>query len=277
MLTTRTQKSAPRRGRIVAGGLSLLILAGGAAFVVYAWDYWVTSGDLGIDYRLMVAWAERFLATGQPYLPYQLAGPYVVGDHVGADSPIMYPPTLLYLMVPFVWLPAILWWAIPLGVTGWAIWKLNPRPMVWPVLALLVAFPQTLWFVATGNPLMWFVAAAALGAYRGGWAALVVLKPTLAPFALLGVWRPSWWITLAGIGFASLALTELWVDYLTIVGNTAANVAAGYNLNQWPAMMIPVLAWLGSQRHREVRGVQRGIGRVVVDAHGAGAERGAGV
>ena len=232
-----------RRG---AALVSLLILAGGAAFVVYAADYWIRSGDLGIDYRLMVAWAERFLETGQPYLPYQLAGPYVVGEHVGADSPIMYPPTLLYLMVPFTVLPAILWWAIPLGVTGWAIWKLKPRPMVWPFLALLVAFPQTLWFVATGNPLMWFVAAASLGAYRGGWGVMVLLKPTLAPFALLGIWRRSWWLTGALVALLSLPLLGLWVDYLDVARNTAGNVASGYNLNQWPAMMLPVIAWLGS-------------------------------
>ena len=106
--------------------------------MVYAWDYWVNAGVLGVDYRVLMDAASRWVGTGQPYLPYQLAGPYVVGEHVGADTPMMYPPQMLLLFAPFLWLPAILWWAIPILITAWAIRRHRPRPLVWPVLALLV-------------------------------------------------------------------------------------------------------------------------------------------
>lgn len=235
-------------GRRIAAGLALVALAGGALFVAYAWDYWRAAEVLGVDLRLNLDFTRRWIETGQPYLPYQLAGPYVVGDHVGADSPIMYPPPVLLLFAPFLVLPAILWWAIPIGLTAWAVYQHHPRPLVWPVLALLVAFPQTLWFVATGNPLLWFVAALALATVGGPWAVLLVLKPTLGPFALFGIWRRSWWLGLGALAVVSLAFLPLWDDWRLVLLNALGGNGPLYNLNQYPALMIPIMAWLGSAR-----------------------------
>lgn len=231
--------------RAVGVALTLVILAAGIAYIAYAWDYWLASSTFGTDYRVMVAWAGRWLTTGQPYFDYQLAGPYTTAAHPGADGPIMYPPTVLLLVTPFLWLPAVLWWAIPITVTAWAVWRLRPRPLVWPFLALLVAFPMTSWFVVTGNPVMWFVAACAAGAAGGPWAVTVLLKPTLAPFALIGVWRRDWWLGLGLVALASVGFLPLWVDYATVARNAADGMGLLYNVNQYPMMMIPVIAWLG--------------------------------
>lgn len=238
--------AGPARASLI---LSVAILLVGAGFVVYAWDYWVTAGILGIDYRVMVLWAERFLETGQPYLAYQLTGPYNVGEPpwVGDNSPIMYPPSMLLLMVPFTVLPAVLWWAVPVAVTAWAVRHHRPRPLVWPFLALLAAFPMTLWFVATGNPIMWITAAVAAGTVRGGWAVGVLLKPSplYLPFALVGIRRRSWWVALAALCGVSLLLLPLWFDYLAVIRNFFGGNGILYGLNNLPMLMIPVIAWLG--------------------------------
>lgn len=249
-MTARVLAPASRRidWRVVSALLSIAILVGGVLFVVYAWDYWQSVAIPGADYRIYMHAAERWVDTGQPYLPYQLEGPYLVNDHRDLASPILYPPTTMLLFAAFLWLPAFLWWAIPIGITAWVVWSHHPRPLVWPVLAFLFAFPMTLWFIATGNPLLWFVAAVAGATLRGPSGALVLLKPTLLPFALVGVWRRSWWIGLAALAFVSLAFLPLWDDYRLVLTNAVGGIGPLYSINQYPAMMIPIVAWLGSSR-----------------------------
>ena len=55
---------------------------------------------------------RNWVDTGEFYLPHQLAGPYQVQTLVD----VLYPPIALYLFVPFLVLPAVLWWAIPMSV-----------------------------------------------------------------------------------------------------------------------------------------------------------------
>ena len=51
---------------------------------------------------------------------------------------------------------------------------------------------DTIWLVLSGNPVLWLAAAASLG-IRAGWPSVgVLLKPSLAPLALIGVQRISW-------------------------------------------------------------------------------------
>ena len=88
--------------RLVAFGIAVgfLVLAGWE-LVSPHYDYW------GIDIELYVRGAQRFLATGSPYNPYQLSGqPYPIGGDV-----FLYPPPMLTLILPFVWVPRLLWWA----------------------------------------------------------------------------------------------------------------------------------------------------------------------
>ena len=67
--------------------------------------------SFGLDYRWHMEAAHRLLDTGTPYLPFTLAGPFVIGE--GA---ILYPPTAFLLFIPFLWLPSVLWWAIPIAI-----------------------------------------------------------------------------------------------------------------------------------------------------------------
>jgi hypothetical protein len=203
----------------------------------------------GVDFQLYRDVAARWLAGGTYFEPYQLAGPYEIraGD-------ILYPPSGLLLFVPFAVLPAVLawplWFAIPLGATAWAIRRLRPRPEVWPLIALCVAWPTTLLKTWTGNPVIWSMAAMALGTIYAWPSVFVLLKPSLAPFALFGANRRSWWIALAGLVVVSVPFWSLWSDWLTSIANTHGGGIL-YSTLEIPMLLLPLIAWFG--RRREVR------------------------
>ena len=160
---------------------------------------------LGVDFDLYRDATARWLAGGSFFEPYQLAGPYEIraGD-------ILYPPVALWLFAPFAAagggplgaVAAILWWAIPLAITGAVVLRLRPAPWAWPLLALCAANPTTLLKTWTGNPVIWSMAALAIAVIGGRTrfaAPFVLLKPSLAPFALFGANRRSWWLGLAAV------------------------------------------------------------------------------
>lgn len=193
-------------------------------------------GLLGVDYRLYTDAARRWLAGG-PYLdPSQIASPHLLraGD-------ILYPPVILWLLVPFTVLPAVLWWAVPVSLLGWALWRLRPAPWAWPVMALLLTFPGWTDAYWLGQPTIWLPTLLALGLVRGGWAALVLLKPSLLPFALAGMSRRSWWLTVGALGLLSLPFGLMWLDWARAV--MASGGGPLYSLEQVPLMLVPVVAW----------------------------------
>lgn len=223
----------------------LLILASDLAALAARWAE--AGPGFGADYRLYMAASARWLAGGPFYEPYQVAGPYQV-----IAPAILYPPTALVLFAPFTGLPAALWWAIPLSVTAWIMWAHHPRPVSWPVMALCLAVPTTAEVVYAGNPVLWVVAAVALGT-RYGWPAVaVLLKPTLAPFALWGVHRRSWWLALATGAAMSLLFLSMWPDYLAVLKNARDPNGIAYSLNQVPTMLLPIVAWIGGRTGRRV-------------------------
>lgn len=234
-------------GVAAAALLSVLVLTAGTWYVTLIVPYMAETNQLGVDHRNLVQAADRWLAGGPFYAPYQLDGPYIIGDN--DLSPILYPPPWLLLLVPFTVLPGLLWWLVPIAITGVVVVYHRPKPIVWPVLALLIAFPQTLWNAAAGNTSMWVTAAVAVGTVTGPWALLAALKPSLlAPFALIGVWRRSWWIGLVILVGVCALFLPLWMDYVVVLRNTLAGNDAAYGINQLLAVMIPVVAWLGSSR-----------------------------
>jgi hypothetical protein len=199
----------------------------------------------GVDFRQYQGHLERWLATGQLYLPRQLAGPTSV-----LDGDPLYPPTIIYLLLPFRVLPAALWWAVPLVVIAVVMAGYRPAPWTWPILALIALWPRTPALIYYGNPGIWVVAFIAL-ATRFPWAGpLVLLKPSLGAFALLGFGRRSWFIALGVVAVASLAFGSLWLDYLTVLRNSG--VPLSYSLLDLPFALAPVIAWIG--RTRDVRG-----------------------
>lgn len=197
---------------------------------------------LGVDFTLYRDVAARWLAGG-PYLePHQLAGPYTIeaGD-------ILYPPVGLWLFVPFVALPAALWWALPIGATGWAMWRLQPKPLVWPLIALCIAWPTTLLKTWTGNPVIWTVAALALATIYRWPAAFVFLKTSLFPFAFFGANRRSWWVALGVLVLMSVPFGALWVDWIASVVNSRGGGPL-YSSLEIPMLLIPLVAWVGRTR-----------------------------
>ena len=196
--------SMPRVVRIV------MLVVTAAILVILAWEIAVViplvaarPGAIGVDFVTYRAAAESWLAGDGFYLARQLAGPYqIVGAESALGAVVLYPPVALWLFVPFTVLPAVLWWIIPAAAAGWALWRLRPSLWVWPLLALLAALPFNLDVVVRGNPLIWVAAAFAVGCAVAGPAVLVLIKPSLAPFALMGVNRRRWWIALAAFTLA---------------------------------------------------------------------------
>lgn len=201
----------------------------------------------GADFITYRDAAASWLAGGPFYHPYQLAGPYAL-----YEREILYPPTALLLFVPFTILPEplafALWTAIPLGITGAVVWYHRPDPLWWPLLALAFVPLVSVYHLITGNPGMWAVAAVALGTVYGWPAVLVFLKPTLAPFALFGIRRRSWWLALLGLGLVSLLFAPMWFDYAQVVLNSRNPLGPLYSITDVPLLLIPLVAWAGSTR-----------------------------
>jgi hypothetical protein len=197
----------------------------------------------GVDVALYREAAARWFAGGPFYEPHQLAGPYEV-----AHGDILYPPIGLWLFVPLALLPVVpalaLWWGVPVAVTTWAIRRLRPRPAVWPLIALCLAWPTTPLKVWTGNPVIWSVAAMAIATAWRGAAPFSLLKPSLFPFALFGFRQRSWWIGLAAFIALCLPFGSMWVDWLTTVVN-ARGGGLLYSVLEAPMLALPLVAWLG--------------------------------
>ena len=232
------------KSRTTAIALSLAVFAIPVAFVLLIPD--PLEQPLGVDFQLYRDVAARWLAGGPYFEPYQLAGPYEIraGD-------VLYPPVGLILFVPFAVLPAViaglLWWALPLGATGWAIWSLRPRPEVWPLLALCLAWPTTPLKTWTGNPVIWTVAALALGTRYAWPSVFVFLKTSLFPFAFFGANRRSWWIALAGLVVASVPFGAMWLDWVASIVNSRGGGIL-YSALEIPMLMLPLVAWAGRRR-----------------------------
>jgi hypothetical protein len=236
----------PRSLQPVWFAVAVVVVAVLAVFAAARWQAFASMGMVGVDYETHLAFAQRFLDTGSMYLPYQLAGPFDPQPlpHVPDAMPSMYPPHAVYLFAPFLVLPGVLWWAIPLGVIGYALVKWRPAPWTWPLLALLGLNVDAVSSVIAGNTTMWLVAFAAGGLLWGWPAVLVTLKPSLLPFALLGIRHRSWWLGGGVMTLLCLPLIGQWLAYVSVVQNAETSLA--YSLGSVPAMLLPVVAYFGS-------------------------------
>ena len=201
----------------------------------------LTNPAFGLDYRWHVDAARRLLDTGTPYWPWQIAGPYEI-----SDGAILYPPTAFLLFIPFIWLPAALWWAIPTAILIGAMAIHRPPLWAWAVIGGILAFEKSLNVYVFGNPSMWIVAAIAAGTVLGWPYEFVLAKPTFAPIALFGIRHRSWWFALALLGVASVPFARVWLDWIAVVRNS--NVSLIYNLPTLPLMVAPLVAWLTGVR-----------------------------
>ena len=240
-----------RTGLLVASGLLALLIA--AEVVLMIRNPTIFPSIIGADYGLYMDATRRWLAGGDFYPSWQLAGPFVA-----AQGPILYPPQALMLFVPFTFLPTILWFAIPTLFTAWIVIGHRPQLWTWPAMLALIAFWPIEWLpYVSGTPTIWIVAAVAAGT-RWGWpAALVLIKPTLAPFALLGIRTRAWWVMTGALAVLAIVFARMMIEWMQTVTNlTGPKSGLLYSLENLPLVALPLVAWAG--RHREPIEATRG-------------------
>jgi hypothetical protein len=233
----------PIRVALLVSTGALLVLSI-ASLVIFASQPANLFATLGVDYDFFVRAARRFVDGQGFYLERQLAGPYTMS--IGIDT--LYPPTALFLFVPFLVLPAVLWWAIPLGILGYTTWRWRPAMWTWPFLAFAVWWPRDMSMMILGSTGMWVAALVAAGLMWGWAGPLILFKPTLAPFALAGFPRRAWWVG-AGLALVASAVTlPLWPDYITAMLNGSGLPPIPYTLPDLPLMFVPIVAWVGRRQ-----------------------------
>jgi hypothetical protein len=87
-------------------------------------------------------------------------------------------------------------------------------------------------------------------ATRWPWvSAVILLKPTLLPFAIVGIRDRRWWAVVVGLLVISLVMWPLMLEWTRTMMNATGPLASlFYSLENVPAMLVPVVAWLGSTR-----------------------------
>ena len=241
---------APRTRRLLLLALTGAILTFAvldAALILPLSFSYQGGAAVGMDYGIYMDRTHDWLAGDGFYTNRQLTGlPYEIQN---GDS--FYPPTLLYLLVPFaLGLPAVLWWLIPVAIIAAALVRIRPPTWAWPIMAFVLLLPRTPVVLVLGNPSLWMIAAAFAGVAWGWPAVLLVLKPTLAPFALIGIRRHSSWIALVALALLSLPFGAMWLQYGTALVNAQNARGLEYTLGEWPLMIAPLAAWAGQQTMR---------------------------
>ena len=233
--------SAPGRVLVLGSTGALLVVA-------IAWTLTLVTvvgghQGFGVDFRQYLDHTSRWQASGQFYLPHQLAGPTTI-----VDGDPLYPPVILWLLVPFTILPAILWWAIPVAVIVGVVAYLRPAPWTWPMLGFIALWPRTPALILYGNPGMWAVAAIAAAVVWRWPGPLVLFKPSLLPFALIGFGLRGWFLTLGVFALLCLPFGALWLDYATVLRNSG--VPLSYSLLDVPLALAPLIAGVGRRPRR---------------------------
>jgi len=244
------RRLATRRERGQVVGDAAIVVAG-VVFVLaicellYLLDWYSQRGRLADDYIFYVELAQRFLRDGTLYGDRQLTGhSYTV--LVNIDN--IYPPPSIALFIPFAFLPAVLWWLIPLGVLAYTVWRLKPARWTWPLLAVCLVWPRTIGSLVVGNSDIWSAALVAGGILWGWPGALGLFKPAFGPFALAGARRRSWWVAAGFFTAWSAILWPYWGQYLVVASNW--DVPITRSIANIPLLLLPVIAWLGRSRTR---------------------------
>ncbi|MBF6605803.1 MAG: hypothetical protein IVW53_09515 [Chloroflexi bacterium] len=226
--------------RVVIGGSIALVLIQAVLFATG----WFANHDtipLGLDWLGYRAGFDRLLATGSPYAPFELAGPFTP-EHLD----FIHPPNFLVLVAPFAVLPHpidfILWDAIPIAVFCYLL-----RGLVWwawPAVAVLSMTNSLQYPILNGNSSLFLCAVFGLG-IRFGWpVGLLAMKPTLAPLAIVGLRRP---IPTAILAIVPILLTvPLIPDYLTVLRNMQG-VPISYSIANYSLIALAVLPWLAER------------------------------
>jgi hypothetical protein len=206
------------------------------------------SASIGVDYQIYMSAATRWLHGETYFFAFQLAGPYHI---IGGE--VLYPPVILWLLVPFTFLPAVLWWFVPVVLTLAAVRRMRSKPLGWAVAAFIMVLPIAQEPILWGNPVMWLVPAVAWGLFLGWPAAAVVVKPTLLPFLLAGLVRPRA-LVLGLIAMALLSLPfgiQVSLDWIMAIQNS--DLPLTYSIRQFGLLLVPVVLYLSGEASVETR------------------------
>jgi hypothetical protein len=235
----RFRRVRAKWGRPLAVALSIVIAAIGTWFLLVAGSQAGWTRNWFDDLSIYRNATERLFGGGGWYLERQLQGPYQLqfGD-------VLYPPVTAWFFVPWLLLPAWTFSAIPLGMLAWFVRAARPAPWTWPIMAFGLVFPVSLIYIAYANPTIWIAAFVALGLQYSWPGVLVLLKPSLAPFALIGIRSRGWWMALAVLAVASLPFLALTLEYPRIVLDSRGSSLL-YSATSVPILLVPIVAWLG--------------------------------
>jgi hypothetical protein len=123
--------------------------------------------------------------------------------------------------------------------------RIHPPRWSWPLLLLLLAWGPAMAQVVKGNPVMWVMAALAVSIAMGWPSTFVLLKPSLFPFALIGIRRRAWWLQLGLLGLLSLPVLALTLLYPQVILDSRGGGLL-YSIDDAPLLLLPVVAGLAA-------------------------------
>jgi hypothetical protein len=235
------------RFALIALGIALLIDVVWEVFTIWIPATQNGEAPIGYDLDIYIERTRSWLDGDGFYRARQLAGPYVI-----ENGDALYPPPVILLFLPWaLGAPGVLWWLIPLALAVLALIRLRPPLWAWAVLiGLTFVYGRTLVAIVLGNPSIWAYAAI-LGGAAFGWPALgALIKPVLAPFALIGATRRSWWIGLAVVSVAALAFAPMWLDYGRVLADARNDRDLWYVFGEIPVgVALAIVGWVSPGRH----------------------------
>ena len=124
------------------------------------------------------------------------------------------------------------------------------------LMAIVAAVPLLFLPYIAGTPTIWIIAFLALGTRWPAAAALILVKPTLLPFALIGIREWRFWVVCGALGLVSIAMVSMTLDWIRAVTNlTGEKAGVLYSIENLPLVAVVLIAWL-TGRH-EPRWVTR--------------------
>jgi hypothetical protein len=98
-----------------------------------------------------------------------------------------------------------------------------------------------------GNPVLWIMAAESVAIAVAPPTTVVLLKPSLLPFALVGIRRRSWWLQLGVIILLSIPVLDLTLLYPQVILDSRGGGIL-YSVRDVPLLLLPVIAGLTAGR-----------------------------
>ncbi len=228
----------------IADGIALAAIL--AVALSYFYGFWFAApGYVGHDLTLYQHEVNAWMAGAPMYPSFEVRGPFQIVDGV-----ILYPPMTIALFVLTLPLPLPLWWLVPIATVATVIYRLHPQRRWLLAIAVCLVYPVSVGLVVSGNPDLWLAAALAIAVYWHPAAALILLKPSVFPFALIGWRRREWWAIAGALAVGSLFLFPQTLDWLSVVRNGQGGLRSGlvYSYQDVPLLIVPLLAWAGSAR-----------------------------